>query len=148
MLLRRYYLRRLFDPGFWRGMLVGGVDLRRALGGVCAAFRDARAGEQQRGLSAAHTDSSPPSRTLLPVDARLRDALIRYEGPVFLALSGNDMTANEFRQFARDQRGLRRRLRRSDVTDCLLPDADHTLSQRDCQESFERKLLAWLERMV
>ena len=73
--LRRRYRQKLFDPGEWRRLLTGGVDLRKLASGVRQAARTA----QPSGLS-----------------RDLRAGLARFAGPVAILVAERDRTAQQF----------------------------------------------------
>ncbi len=112
--VRHYYWERIRQGSFWRKLLSGRVALsavRELLGKI----------GQARGASSG-------SRAM-HYTARMADGLRRFNGPVLLMLSGDDLVAKEFLDLCRSGGsawdGLLSRplLRRED-----LPDADHTFA--------------------
>jgi len=97
--LKHYYTTRLVDRAFWRKVLAGQVNwsdsLRQLFGSTVAALGLKRSDSRSRGAA--------------PFQARMAEGLRSFDGPVLLALSGNDLTAREFLTHAEhdpDWRGL------------------------------------------
>jgi len=122
--LKHYYVGRIKDPAFWRGLVKGKTAilpaLRSWLGLARQAARGAKAVGSGEGLASCRTPGSLPDR----MAAGLRD----FRGPVLLVLSGDDLTAREFEEAANASPLWRRLLGESRVTVRRLADADHTFS--------------------
>lgn len=132
--VRHYYRQRLADPAFWRKLLTGGVALG-ALRGFWANLRAARGGGGTAGGAAANARAS--------FQDRMAAAWRAFGGPVQLVLSGRDLTAREFTEYADAApawAGWRRRARLS-VLD--MPDADHTFSELAQQRQLEAEVAQW-----
>lgn len=137
--LRHYYLRRLFDRDLWRELLTGRkspLALLRSLGG---AVREASG----RGSNA--TSHGAVATAVPPYVERMRRGLAAFGGPVLLVLSGDDITAAEFRDVAQRSRAWRRLLASPRVTTQELPEADHTFSSRAWRDEVARWTGEWIE---
>lgn len=130
--VENYYGQRLLDLQFWRRLLGGQMPVLRRIREFVDDWRTAR-GKRQSG-----------SETSLP--ERMRDALVRYEGPVLLLMSGADLTAGEFDACVRGPSwsGWRQR---ANVTRVDLPDADHTFSRHDWRAMVSEATVHWLRRL-
>jgi exosortase A-associated hydrolase 1 len=130
-LLRHYYLRRVLSGDFWRKLLGGGVrplaSLRALFGHVGAAARSG-------------SDAGPRA----PFPARMLEGLEGFRGRVLLILSGNDLTAAEFRDLAEGSPHWRRLLASDRVTRRELPTATHTFSSRAWREQVSAWTGEWL----
>lgn len=150
--LKRYYVRRLTDAAFWRDLLHGRLNVGRAIGGFFATVR--------RSLTARGSTASPavpPARTqgeaagsasAAPAQAdlavRMADGLEAFKGRVLFILSGDDLTAGEFRDAVRASRRWRRLMRRSGVELREIPEADHTFSTRAWRDRVAMWTRDWL----
>jgi exosortase A-associated hydrolase 1/exosortase A-associated hydrolase 2 len=139
--VRHYYLQRLGSAEFWRKLLRGGVAAR--------ALRDF-AGALRRSLKAPAAGGGirTAGRQGLHFRDAMRTGLATFGGPVLLALSGNDLTAQEFADTASADPQWRAVLARSGVRRVTLEQADHTLSSAAAQTAFESALQAWLAGMA
>ncbi len=121
-LVRHYYTRRLISPDFWRGLLGGRVKVFGSLKELAGNVLTSRGARRQR------ADGPSPDDLSLPFPERMRLGMERYHGKVLLVLSGNDLTAAEFADLARDHDDWRALLERPSWTHCDLPEATHTFS--------------------
>lgn len=132
--LKHYYLGRLRSGEFWRKLARLDLDFADSLASLRRYMRAALA----RGRVAA------PAENAGPFTARMLAGLERFRGPVGLVLSGNDMTAGEFRDLLQSaprwRAALEARLHgRLDVT-----DATHTFSSRAWREEVAAQSIAWV----
>lgn len=125
--LKHYYLKRAFDPELWRKIGRGHFDVRaawRSMVAMCVSVTNARK----------HPDdgSGPIARKQLNIPQlpeKMYKDLSRFNGKILLILSGNDLTAQEFADLTNASRKWRKLLRRPQVQQHRLADANHTFSQ-------------------
>ena len=115
-MLRHYYAERVLSADFWRKLLHGGVRPLVALRSL---------GEH---LRAAFTARRPPADGHASFPERMLEGLAGFSGHVLLILSGNDLTAAEFRGLVERSPRWRALLAGARVTRRELPDATHTFS--------------------
>ena len=140
--LSDYYLKQLVSGSFWRRLIGGDVSIGRALSGafgtVAKALRPAVGGKSGE----APADGQEPARP--PFQKRMLQGLAGFQRPILLILSGDDVTANEFRQFMRQDRSRRRLLAADNITTREMPRADHTFSNAEAKAEVTRHTLDWL----
>lgn len=137
--LKQYYLRRLFQSGLWQKVARGEFNFReaaRAFGGIVA---DA-AGRNHSGAI-----RSPASEASF-LD-RMEDGLRKFRGKVLFILSGNDLTAQEFKDYVAGSGRWRRLLKGERVTRHDLPEANHTFARRHWRDQVERWTEAWVKSL-
>ena len=143
--LRHYYLSRLVDPDLWRKIGRGefslGTALRSLLALVGQVWRD-RQDSVVKG-AAVETRAVSSSRNG-PLPERMADGLRRFAGPVLLILSGDDLTAAEFRDTTQASRHWRCLLAQSRVTVLDFPEANHTFSRREWRDQVATWTRDWL----
>jgi exosortase A-associated hydrolase 1 len=142
--LRRYYLQRFFDPDFWSKVRRGEFDVGAS---VASAVRLMRAALGVRSTGAAPSaDRVPADRVDLrqPLPVRMLAELRRYAGRVLVILSGDDLTAEEFRRTTGKSRAWRRELAKPRVTRHQLPAANHTFSR----EVWRDQVASWTAEWV
>jgi len=125
--LRHYYAGRVISGEFWRKALSGGVRPLETLHSLFAH------------LSAAFTKDRRAGRGHTPFPARMLEGLAGFSGRVLLILSGNDLTAAEFRDHAEGSPRWRALLAGERVTRRELPDATHTFSS----EAWRAQVADW-----
>ncbi len=132
--IRHYYRQRVLDAAFWKKLLGGGVDVGEAARGFVRAARTMLAG--------ARRDAS--GSEALSFQDRMAEGLRTFSRPVLLVLSGRDLTAREFLDYARSHRRWEGLLERSNVRQVEVADADHTVSSAPWRTEVENLTLAWL----
>jgi exosortase A-associated hydrolase 1 len=131
-LLSDYYGQRIFSLDFWKKILSGKVNLL------------ARVREFIMNLSTARQTSKTNPGPSLP--ERFAQGLIGFKGQVLLVLSGNDLTAAEFRS-ALSSPPLQSAIENSLLTHIELAEANHTFSSAEWREKVEKTTLEWLNAL-
>ncbi len=135
--VKHYYAARLLQREFWHKLMRGGLDWR----GSIESFRRDWIGARARGASGAGVAAARPFQHLMA------DGLRRLRGPMLLLMSGNDLTAKEFAEYAARSDAWRGLLQAPKVQRIDLPDADHTFSQRPWLERVQDETLGWLDQL-
>lgn len=138
--VKHYYRQRLFSRAFWRKMLRGSVDMRGALAGFLSKVREARVAKPTHIAQSAVAEIDRQ----LPLPERMAEGLARFAGRVMLILSGDDLTAAEFRETVNASPRWRGLLQADRVRIQELAAANHTFSRREWRELVEQWTLEWL----
>ncbi len=152
--LLHYYTERLFSRDLWKKLLSGRFDFRASLRSFADLISKALGGsggvsprKVTDGGGAAEGpapgDPTPPEPGPLP--ERVLAGLKRFSGPILLVLSGDDLTAEEFRSVARSSRAWKRATRRRGVEWRELAEANHTFSRREWRDQVARWTSEWLK---
>lgn len=128
--LKHYYAQRLFERDFWSRLLRGRLPLRASLRGLASSLR--------------HATRRGDSNADLPFQRRMADGWRRFRGPILLVLSGRDLTAREFLEYAAADPHWQGLLARPNVQRVELADADHTFSTAQWRAWLEDRTLVWL----
>lgn len=134
--LRHYYVRRLINREFWRRVLSGRWGWRESVRDVKALA--ARASSRTTSQSG---DLAPEEDHFID---RMADAWEAFQGRVLLILSGNDLTADEFRDWVAASRRRRAWLRRANTRVETVHEANHTFARRDWRADVTRYTMDWL----
>jgi len=130
--IEHHYKRRLHDPTFWARLVTGRIRAR-SLAELWQAWklsmqgRELGAGDAARGFQ-----------------QRMADGWRRFAGPILLLLSGEDYTADEFRDALRDDPLWRGALGAARVTMHDLVGADHTFAVAAQRTNAQRLTADWL----
>ena len=130
-----YYRDRIRSKEFWRKLLTGGVS-PQALQGWWNTRRLAKAQSAGRVGGASS------------FQARMRDALAHFQGRTLLALSGRDLTAQEFLQATEHDAAWQTALGRNTVSRMVFVNADHTFSDLQMQAELFHAMLGWLTALA
>ena len=105
-------------------------------------MRAGRGGRASTGQTPVPTASAAVARAPLP--ERMAAGWQCFTGPILLILSGDDLTAAEFRDTARASRRWRRLLAEPRVTIRDYPEANHTFSRREWRDQVAVWTRDWL----
>lgn len=136
--LRHYYFLRLFQASLWRKLARGEFKVLEAAGALARSIRDA-AGRRRR--PGADMGSSAGDA---PLPERMEDGLRKFRGRALFILSGNDLTAQEFRDVVARSPGWRQLLQGERVSRHDLPEANHTFAQRGWRDEVARLTDSWI----
>lgn len=137
--LRHYYLLRLLQASLWRKVARGELNFRETALSLGRSVIDA----MRLRRPAVTVSESSVSEASLP--DRMEDGLRKFRGRILLILSGNDLTAQEFKDVVARSRGWRRLLEDDRVTRYDLPEANHTFARRDWRDQVARWTEGWVK---
>lgn len=141
--LRHYYIRRLFDKTFWQKMLYGKFELRNSLNSLLGFVSQARR-RQAEAISTGKGDGEV-SRDA-PLTERMFIGLKQFQGTVGIIISGDDLTAAEFRYMVKGSRAWRKLMRTKGVEYHILSKANHTFSRQVWRDEVAETSLRWASR--
>jgi exosortase A-associated hydrolase 1 len=133
--IKHYYSQRLLEKKFWIKLLRGNVD-------VAGAFRTFVG----KLMVAGTTGRNSPMAEAIDFQDRMAEGLRSFRGSVLLILSGRDLTAKEFLEFAHSSPHWSGLLERSDLVRHDVPEADHTFSSASWSREVEALTLRWLRQ--
>jgi uncharacterized protein len=142
-LIKHYYVRRIMSVEFWRKLLGGGfgwskaVDDLRANVKLAARERDDTASEVPR-------DYGRNPDAAMPLPGRMASALKSFRGRILLVLSGNDLTAQEFRDAVAASEQWQRITASSSVVQREIVEANHTFATRAWRDTVASWTTEWV----
>ncbi len=150
----RYYLERLRDPTFWKKLIAGRLDIRKALSSFSGAL--GRLKTKPRNTPDDKTEDAAPAQATAQEDPQgieedgrfveaMRVGLERFRGEVLLLMSGQSFIGREFDQVATSSRQWRRTVAAARITRRELPEAGHTFSTHEAQDAAFAAALTWLQ---
>ncbi len=128
--VRHYYLQRLLQASFWRKVFAGEFRVRASVSDFLGKLRRSKsdAGDDDKGF-------------LDRMDRGLRV----FDGDILLQISGRDLTAAEFMEWAAQSQ--HDPLRVDDAFELVrFDEADHTMSQAADLEASASATVSWLRR--
>jgi exosortase A-associated hydrolase 1 len=142
--LRHYYWRRLIDPHFWKKVRRGEFNVTASLRSLLSMVA-ASIGLTERALHDGQEPRRPSGDSNHSLPERMLHGWKVFSGRVLLILSGNDLTATEFKSLVAPSRQWRRLLRSPRVVRRDFPDADHTFSQREWRDQVATWTAEWIK---
>ena len=131
--LRHYYIRRLFDPQFWRKLASG----RFSLGASARSLH-------QLTQAAYSTKTHAAADAYMNTPHRLLDCLQRFQGRILIILSGDDLTAQEFLEVQRHSGAWRTLLAAPHIEQLTIAGANHTFSRRVWRDEVAQMCAKWI----
>lgn len=132
--LKHYYGQRLLQREFWAHLFGGKFDWRASVSDLLVKVRTAALGAPKAGR-----------RTF---QRQMAEGWRRCRGPILLLLSGRDLTAKEFVEYAARDDAWRGLLDRPDVTRRELVEADHTFSGEQADRWMRERTIDWILRLA
>ena len=147
--LRHYYVKKIVDPSFWKGLFRGDVNIRKATGSFAQAIGAAVGQEETPALAEKlitfRENQSSKSANVVPYTSRMLQGMSKFKGHVLFILSGDDLTAAEFKDTVAGSRRWRKLIRRPTVTWYDFPESNHTFSRREWRDRVAQWTLEWLK---
>lgn len=141
-ILRHYYFSRLAEPEFWRKLLSLRLDIHASLRTLT---RNVLLGLKTHTNPEPPTDPAAPLSRKSPLPDRLLAGFSRFQGPVFLVMSGRDLIAREFDEVIRAKsQHWEAQFRAKPCLRHDMPEGDHTFSSAALREEVITHALAWL----
>lgn len=134
VVVRHYYLRRLFQRSLWHKIIARQVKPATSLKDVVSHAR--------RALALRGRNTGSRSSTFLD---RMEKGIGNFEGPILLLLSWRDLTAREFEDFCRRSTTWAHWLTSPLLSRSTFADADHTFSGAASLRSACDTIRRWLE---
>lgn len=134
--VKHYYTQRLRQKEFWIKLVSGKVAASAASGLI-------------RNLRAAFSKSTPKvaEKNAQPFQTQMAQAWKTPNRPILLLLSGNDYTAKEFLEYAKNDTAWSGTLHQSWLQRHDLPEADHTCASSPWRKMVENRMIEWLKRI-
>ena len=136
--LKSYYLSRLRSREFWHKLLSFNLAWRDTLSSLWGYLRAAVA----RPAVTATDDAS------LHFIERMRRGWAAWAKPVLLILSGDDLTAAEFRQLVGADESWRSLVESPLVTSVTIAPANHTFARAEWRALVEQHSCRWIDELV
>ena len=134
--LRHYYVLRLLQASFWTKLMRGEfrfLEAARTLGGSL-----------KNALRRRRPSNGEPSASAASLPDRMEEGLRKFRGRALFILSGNDLTAQEFKDAVARSPGWKRLLGSERVSRRDLIEANHTFARRDWRDEVARLTEAWI----
>ena len=139
--LRQYYLKRIVSRDFWSGLIRGRLNPLTSARSLLAMVAKVL---QRSPAASTATPTHPGIDLSQPLPERMAAGWQLFQGPLLLILSGDDLTAAEFRDTAKQSPAWRGLLEQSRVCIRELPDANHTFSKREWRDQVEQWTVEWV----
>lgn len=143
--LKHYYVKRLFEPAFWKKLLGGKFNLLASIQSLYEFCRDS-VQNREKTVSAEGGAGSSCDLTA-PLPERMLDGLKRFQGKTLIVTSGNDLTAREFLDLTSSSAEWQETMKMKQVEFLHIENANHTFSTQEWRDQVAEltgsRVLSW-----
>jgi len=148
-LLKTYYLKSIGDPRMWKNLLTGRPNIARGITSFLANLFAAMASSTQVESNGNATNHKSTSNRTADTSGssfpeKMLSELRNFKGPVLFILSGNDVTAEEFRNLVKSNWQWKKAVQRSSITWFELPESNHTFSTQQWRDRVAERTSEWV----
>ncbi|MBU2704419.1 hydrolase 1, exosortase A system-associated [Zooshikella marina] len=141
--VKNYYLARLVNPDLWRKVFSGQFGFTKAFGDLWGNIKQVLFPEQSSEPGKKKVNGS--TETAVDFVTGMRLGLERFKGEILIILSGNDLTADEFRELLNASSPWKQVINQRHVERYEVSGATHTFSSAAWRDEVAEKTLTWLK---
>ncbi len=141
--LKHYYMERILSAGFWKKVWKGKFDYSGSAKSFWNMIRQVGAPKRDRSEDIREPGVARPGSPVFLAD-RMLHSLSTFTGHTLFVLSGNDLTAAEFKESIKASKVFSRLLRKNRFRTEEIDQADHTFSKREWRNKVIDHTLSWL----
>jgi uncharacterized protein len=131
--IRHHYLKRLFSLELWSKIGKGQFNYRSSFNSFFWVVKTALTGGGAKMMGTGYL----PERMAIGIEL--------FTGGTLIILSGQDLTAEEFKSTIRSSERWRSMFKQKDISKREIPEADHTFSKSVWRQQVEYWTLDWLK---
>jgi len=140
--VKHYYLSRLLNGHMWRKILTGKFDFKNSFADFFHKLK--LIVRKQKNTTISQRDKTLFNKNISIAD-RMFEGLSRFNGKTLIILSGNDLTANQFRDLTTGNPEWKKLMKSPMISDHIIDGADHTFSSNIWKEKVESLTDEWLK---
>jgi exosortase A-associated hydrolase 1 len=149
--LKHYYLQRVLSRELWSKVFSGKFNVFASAGSILSMlkniFEPSRSNASVPNKQASKTIVSDIVSTQLPLPERMKQCLQRFEYPVLCILSGNDLTATEFKEAVSADTGWQQLFAQQRIQRLDFDESDHTFSCQLWRDQVADWTVGWLNKL-
>ncbi len=145
--IKHYYLQRVLQPELWQKIARGEFQFKQSIGSLCGSVKSVLRKKTPPPASSAEALSATPIPPGMEQDNLVRtmeQGLEAFKGELLLILSGNDLTAQEFKDALKGSSILKKITRQPRCSIKHLDKADHTFSSLHWKRQVSQWTQEWL----
>ncbi|NOX35785.1 MAG: hydrolase 1, exosortase A system-associated [Deltaproteobacteria bacterium] len=137
--LKHYYTARFFEKGFWLKLLKLEFDYMDSWRSFIA---------QAKKSFSFNKESIPQAESKkLPFQKKMESGLLGFTGKILFIISGNDLTASEFKDVVSSSKNWKKKIKDQNITWCDIKEADHTFSKKEWKEQVAELTIKWVRKL-
>ena len=145
--LKHYYLHRLFSRELWNKIVSGKFDIVASIGSLAPMLKKIISTSLNGNTDNSSADSSQVISVDLPLPERMRQGLERFQYPVLCILSGDDLTASEFKELIAADKNWQQLFSQQRIQRLNFDESDHTFSRAVWRNQVAEWTIGWLQKL-
>ncbi|MCB1859356.1 MAG: hydrolase 1, exosortase A system-associated [Gammaproteobacteria bacterium] len=145
--IRSHYPKRIFSRDFWRKLWKGEFSFSDSVPAFLDMLKRAARKTGWETMTDIDDKTSAVGMSDQQLLARVAKGVSRFQGKILVVLSGNDLTADEFRNLLKDSSKWRSLFDRDNIAEAQIANADHTFSRLVWSHEVERLTLSWINQL-
>lgn len=145
--LKHYYLHRLFSRELWSKIVSGRFDVVTSIGSLAPMLKKIISASLNGKTDNSNIDSSQVIPADLPLPERMRQGLERFQYPVLCILSGDDLTASEFKELIAADKNWQQLFSQQRIQRLNFDESDHTFSRAVWRNQVAEWTIGWLQKL-
>jgi exosortase A-associated hydrolase 1 len=145
--LKHYYLQRLLSRELWSKIFSGKFDAVASIASLVSMIKKMLSVSPSENIDKEHTNAIQAISPDLPLPERMKQGLERFKYPVLCILSGNDLTASEFKELIVADLGWQQLFNQQRVQRLNFDESDHTFSRAVWRNQVSKWTLDWLQNL-
>ncbi len=145
--LKHYYLHRLFSRELWGKIVSGKFDIVASIGSLAPMLKKIISTSLNGNTDNSSADSSQVISVDLPLPERMRQGLERFQYPVLCILSGDDLTASEFKELIAADKNWQQLFSQQRIQRLNFDESDHTFSRAVWRNQVAEWTIGWLQKL-
>ena len=144
--IKHYYLSRMMEKEFWHKVLSGKFSISSSLSSFFGLIKQARKGKVEAKVSS--KEATTAALVNLPLPQRLEKSTSLYKGKVFILTSGNDLIAQEFKDYVATSTVWQKMIQTDNFNMRDIAEADHSFSRSDWREEMLDSVTNWVKKQM
>jgi len=140
--IKHYYMHRLIDKSLWQKIFSGKFNFYKSIRSLYLMITSILKKTKSEANNSSINSATHALSGSLP--ERMLQGLQQFNGKILLILSGDDLTADEFRDVVGSSREWKRALESDQITMHTLDEANHTFSSKTWRNQVETWTVNWL----
>lgn len=145
--LKHYYLQRLLSRELWSKIFSGKFDAVASITSLISMIKKMMSVSPSENFDKEHTNAIQAISPDLPLPERMKQGLERFEYPVLCILSGNDLTASEFKELIAADSGWQQLFNQQRIQRLNFDESDHTFSRAVWRNQVSEWTIDWLQKL-
>ena len=148
--LKYYYLQRLLSRELWSKIISGKFNAVNSICSLVAMIKKMIGASNSSANNTTDSNTTITSEEIsadLPLPERMKQCLQRFQHPVLCILSGDDLTAREFKDVVAADAGWQQLFSQQRIQRLDFDESDHTFSRAVWRDQVAEWTVDWMQKL-